>query len=393
MGRHRASHAGRPLVVPHGLHARVHRVERPGGRARLPGMQRVAACPVLGGHDRRDVRRHRLLHGDHRPGRARHGGVDRGHDAGGDRGPPARERAGVLRGRGGRRAGGGSRHGRAVLVGGRLRAARLSHVPQLPGARGSDVLGARAGPGDVQRPPVGGESAGEGNRGQGQHHPGAGRAHPGLCGRPRARPVDERARGPGGEDGGAAARRRQPGGARPHPVETRTPHLRGVRVPQEAPGRRRQHHQPGPVPLPGRAAGALAPRALGRPRVSEGAPGREHPARRARALGRGLLHLDADRAPLQALAHLRRSHRDPAGKRRVDARPGSRREVHRDPAGHRGPAAPVAGVRQARAGAAGSRRCRDRPGRHRRRPARGPESSARWASRSARRSRCRMRCR
>ena len=273
MGRVGLPQQRRPFVVPDRLHPRLDGVECPVGRSRLPGVRERAAAGVLGGPGRRHGRRDGLLHGDDRAGRARHGGVHGGPHPYGDRRAPARQRTDLLRGRRPGRPAWRARHRRPSLVGARVRPSRVPRLPQLPGAHGPPGGGARARPADVQRAPVRGEGAGNGHRGQRPHHAGAGRAHPGVFRGTGPRAGDGRTRGPGGEDGGPAARHRQPGGARPRALEARPPHLRRVRTAQETPAGRRGHHRPGPVPAPGCPAGAVAPRAMGRPRLPEGSPG------------------------------------------------------------------------------------------------------------------------
>jgi len=82
-----------------------------------------------------------------------------------------------------------------------------------------------------------------------------------------ARRRAQRRRGSRREDRSAAARHRQPGGARTHPVETGQAHRRRVRAGQGASQSRRRDSRVDPVPVPGRRAHPRAPRTLGRARL------------------------------------------------------------------------------------------------------------------------------
>ena len=122
----------------------------------------------------------------------------------------------------------------------------------------------------------------------------------------RARHV--RRRGAGGQDRGAAARHRQAGRARAHPRQARPADARGVPEGPHPPAGRRRHHRAGAVPVSGGAAHPQPPRAVGRPRLSVRAEGREHPARRAHPLPGRLL---------------RRAHLGPAVSQADDRRSGA----------------------------------------------------------------------
>ena len=105
--------------------------------------------------------------------------------------------------------------------------------------------------------------------------------------RPRARHA--RDRDPGRQDRGAAARHRQAGGARAHPVEAGAPDAGGVPEDPHPPAGRRRNHQRRALPVSGGAADPEPSRAVGRQGLSERPQGRRDPARRAHPLGRRLL--------------------------------------------------------------------------------------------------------
>ena len=91
-----------------------------------------------------------------------------------------------------------------------------------------------------------------------------------------------RDRDPGRQDRGAAARHRQAGGARAHPVEARAADAGGVPEDPHSPAGRRRDHQRRAVPLSGGAAHPEPPRAVGRQGLS-GRPARARRSRSARA--------------------------------------------------------------------------------------------------------------
>ncbi len=129
---------------------------------------------------------------------------------------------------------------RLVRMARAARGAALSRLPQLP--HGRRAAARRAGRDAARDGRAAGDdrSARARDRSQGGLHP---RAHPidpavrGDAGR-SGRPVGPRRAG--GAHRGAAARHRQHGGARAHPVEARCAHARGVRARQDSPARRRR---------------------------------------------------------------------------------------------------------------------------------------------------------
>ncbi len=106
--------------------------------------------------------------------------------------------------------------------------AAVPDLPHLQGLSGAHRRRTAPRAGDVG--PASGDhrSAGAGDRRQGSDRAEPHPPRPGLRRRHRPRPRDAGQRDPGREDRRAAARHRQAGGARTHPVEARTAHPGGV---------------------------------------------------------------------------------------------------------------------------------------------------------------------
>ena len=162
-----------------------------------------------------------------------------------------------------------------------LARADLSHLPHLQGLSRPHRRRTAPRAGDVRPAPGHDRSARarhrrEGSDGAEPHPPRAG-----LCRGPGQGARHAGAGDPGREDGGPAARHRQAGGARAHPVEARTAHAGRVPEDPHPPAGGRRDHQRRAVPVSRGSAHPEPPRALGRPRLSAGTEGRRHPARRA----------------------------------------------------------------------------------------------------------------
>ena len=241
----------------------------------------------------------RLLHRHdvaHRPGR---GLVAQRLAAGGVARRLPVDGAGLRRRRGGRRRLRlGARPRQRHRAAARRRGAGAADLSQLPRLLRAPGRRAAAGARGVGPAPGDGRGPGRGHRRQGQ------RLHAARAPRRAARRTPgpgarhERERDPRRQDRGAAARHRQAGGAGVHPLEAGPAHRRGVRPRPGAPARRRRDHLERAVPVPGRPAGPLAPRALGRLRLSRRPRRRGHPARRARHQRRRLLRRPHLRSPV-----------------------------------------------------------------------------------------------
>ena len=138
-------------------------------------------------------------------------------------------------------------------------------------------------------------------------------------------------RDPGRQDGGAAARHRQAGRARAHPVEARA--ADAGRIPEDphpSAGRRRDHRRRA-VPLPGRAAHPQPPRAVGRQGIPGGLKGEEIPlGARILAVVDYFDALTSERPYHKAMTRRRRRRAAAAGSRQ-GARPEPRAALRREP--------------------------------------------------------------
>ena len=117
----------------------------------------------------------------------------------------------------------------------------------------------------------------------------------------------------GGAYGRAAARHRQHGGPRAHPVEARGADARGIRSREDPPARRRRDSEERAVRRAGQRSGVEPSRAVGWPRLSRWPARQRHPARRARARHRRLLQHAAGGSPLSARPQRGRSDRAASG--------------------------------------------------------------------------------
>ena len=142
---------------------------------------------------------------------------------------------------------------------------------------------------------------------------------------PRARARHAGQRDPGREDRGAAARHRQAGRARAHPVEAGSADAGRVPEDPHPPAGRRRDHQRRAVSVSGGAADPQPPRALGRQGLPGRAEGRRDSARRAHPLGRRLLRRADVGAAVPQGDELRRRDRPAAAGERQGARPARRR--------------------------------------------------------------------
>ena len=298
-------------------------------RTGLPWPRRRARRDAAGLRAGRRRRGRRLLHRHdvaHRPGR---GLVAQRLAAGGVARRLPVDGAGLRRRRGRRgRLRVGARPRQRDRAAARRRGAGAADLSQLPRLLRAPGRRAAAGARGVGPAPGDGRGPGRRHRRQGQ------RLHAARAPRRAARRTPgpdarhERERGPRRQDRRAAARHRQAGGAGVHPLEAGPAHRRGVRPRPGASARRRRDHLERAVPVPGRAAGPLAPRALGRVRLSRRPRRRGHPARRAGHQRRRLLRRPHLRSPVSTRrAGSGRAGHAP-GRGRPRARSARRRRLH-----------------------------------------------------------------
>ena len=137
---------------------------------------------------------------------------------------------------------------------------------------------------------------------------------------------DVRERRPGRQDRRAAARHRQAGRPRTHPVEAGSAHTRGVPEDPRPSESRRRHRQLRPLPVSGSAADSEPSRKVGRQGLSRWAQGSGDSTGRADSVRRGLLRRADGRSAVSQGDVVRRRCRAPAPRGRPRA--GSRCRDH-----------------------------------------------------------------